>query len=75
MIGASESQRRLSLPAQSAALENEHTGRPERQAVAFTARDPIDSNQLELAVPVLGPPLGPRGAGVAANPSDHGIHA
>ena len=34
-------------------MENEHTGRPERQAVAATASDPIDSDELERAVLVL----------------------
>ena len=68
-------QRRLDLPVQTATVENEHTGRPERQAVASTASDAIDSNELERAGLVLGPPLGPRGPGVAANPSDHGVHA
>ena len=68
-------QRRLDLPVQRATVENEHTGRPERQAVAATASDPIDSDELERAVLVPGPPLGPRGPGVAANPSDDGVHA
>ena len=41
-------QRRFDLRVQTATVHDEHTGKPERQAVVSTASDPIDSNELVL---------------------------
>src|SRR6185503_5342843 len=58
-------QRRLELQVETGSVEDELTCRPERQAVAFTASDPIDGNELERTVVVRRPPLPPRGPRIA----------